>query len=179
MQAEGLEVDVSKRIKDYGLRTVLGPTWDEWWARLRPARVREYTGPLAQPREEVAAQETCGVTGSDGQVCTFQGTRLQVVTHRRLVHGVRDPVRGMVPTNECPLCGRVYKQSRDAGDHVVRAVGDGCCPPSQVSAKFPAELREVDEWECPRGCGVIRGHGTIREHAAAHLRDLACESAGL
>ena len=168
--------------QQHGVAALLGPHWRAWWSRRDTRGVRSYRDrqPAVEPDEgRAGVRVSCGLCGADGAPCAYTGTRLQVVTHQRYVHGVQDVARRVVVGNSCPLCGRAYKKKRDAEDHVARAVEGGMCPVTRGTAKFAAERAECEEWTCPLGCGVYTGREEASAHAAAHLRDMAVEGTGI
>mgnify|MGYP000299814094 FL=1 len=50
----------------------------------------------------------CDLNDKDGNTCNFEGTQVAMGQQKWYVHGLCNPAKALVITNECPLCKCVF-----------------------------------------------------------------------
>ncbi len=117
----------------------------------------------------------CNLNDKDGNACSFEGTQVAMGQHKWYVHGLCNPAKALVITNECPLCRCVFANLKSAKQHAYNAYRTGKCPDSMKAARpFLSELtvEKVDSYQCHVCKHYLEGHERIQEHLCSHFQTL-------
>ena len=83
----------------------------------------------------------CDLNDKDGNACNLPGTQVSLGQHKWAIHGLCNPARALVLTNECPACRDIFANLKSARQHAYNAYKAGKCPDSNKAARpFLSEL---------------------------------------
>ena len=121
----------------------------------------------------------CDLHDSEGNACNFQGTLVSLGQHKWYAHGLCNPAKGLVITNECPACRTVFANLKSAKYHAYTAYKVGKCPDGNKAARpFISEItvERVDKYQCHICKHYLEGHERIQEHLRGHFEALLTQA---
>jgi len=129
---------------------------------------------VTEARNESEALQ-CDLWDKDGNACNFQGTQASMGQHKWVIHGLCNPAKALVITNECPACRNIFANLKSARQHAYNTYKAGKCPDSNKAARpFISELtlEKIDKYQCHVCKHYLEGHNRIQEHLRGHFMAL-------
>ena len=111
----------------------------------------------------------------DGTSCFFTGRPADVGVHRYYVHGMCNPIKAVVLTNECPGCNTMLASIRSAKEHANRSWKNGCCTDHKVSRPYSYAIDAIPypgSFTCLLCKEELEGEDAIKAHMQDHFRVL-------
>ncbi len=156
---------------------LLIPDHMQWIRGIDPHfTLKIYEEILKDPRNEhEIGMQMCDQYDEEGLPCTFVGRPDILGTHKWKHHGMCNPSKALVLTNECPACKGVVASLLCAKKHANEGHTKGQCP---VSSKNPRrflhelQVTPIDEYTCHICHEFLSGHDEVQDHLGAHLLKL-------
>ena len=84
-------------------------------------------------RRDESRECVCDHEDAEGIACDFTGTPAEVGVHKYYCHGIGNPAKALVFSNECPGCRKLFANVRSAKGHARRALARKQCGTHRVS----------------------------------------------